>query len=111
MSTFFVYTKELRPCISYGMCDGMQRMTYRTTFALDQTTSRRLKRLASTWQVSQAEVVRRAVAMAEEATPKEKDPASLLKRIHQSGTGLVRERAEEYLAHTKLDRREWRSSE
>lgn len=47
--------------------DGMQKMTHRTTFALDEATALRLKRLAARWEVSQAEVVRRSVEKAEEA--------------------------------------------
>lgn len=45
--------------------DGMQTMTHRTTFALDEATAQRLKRLAARWEVSQAEVVRRSVEQAE----------------------------------------------
>ena len=44
---------------------GMQTMTHRTTFALDEVTAQRLKRLATCWDVSQAEVVRRSVEQAE----------------------------------------------
>ncbi len=40
-------------------------MTHRTTFALDEATAKRLKRLAARWDVSQAEVVRRSVEQAE----------------------------------------------
>jgi len=49
------------------MNDGMQKMTHRTTFALDATTAQRLKRLAARWQVSQAEVVRRSLEKTEQA--------------------------------------------
>jgi predicted transcriptional regulator len=42
-------------------------MIHRTTFALDENTARRLKRLAARWQVSQAEVVRRSVEKAEQS--------------------------------------------
>jgi len=52
-----------------GMSDGMQAMTHRTAFALDGVTATRLKRLASIWQVSQAEGVRRAVTQAEFPIP------------------------------------------
>jgi predicted transcriptional regulator len=52
----------------------MAVMTHRTTFSLDAETMRRLKRLAARWQVSQAEVVRRAVAEAETRP----DPQSIL---------------------------------
>lgn len=45
--------------------NGMQLMTHRTTFALDEATAQRLKRLAARWNVSQAEVVRRSVEQAE----------------------------------------------
>jgi len=40
-------------------------MTHRTTFALDEDTAQRLKRLARLWSVAQADVVRRAVDLAE----------------------------------------------
>ena len=93
------------------MGDGMKEMTHRTTFALDTATARRLKQLAATWQVSQAEVVRRAVAMAEEAHHGSQDPASLLRALHASGKGLAREQAEAYLAQVREDRRSWRGSE
>ena len=42
-------------------------MTHGTTFALDEATALRLKRLASRWNVSQAEVVRRAVAQSDQS--------------------------------------------
>lgn len=45
--------------------DGMPTMSHRTTFALDEITAQRLKRLAAHWSVSQAEVVRRSVEQAE----------------------------------------------
>lgn len=48
-----------------GMNNGMPTMTHRTTFALDEDTAQRLKRLAARWNVSQAEVVRRSVKQAE----------------------------------------------
>lgn len=48
--------------IAFGMAplpsDGMATVTYRTTFALDEGTTRRIKSLARLWKVSQAEVVR-----------------------------------------------------
>ncbi len=46
----------------------MPTMTHRTTFALDEATAQRLKRLAARWQVSQAEVVRRSIEKAESST-------------------------------------------
>lgn len=48
----------------------MPKMTHRTTFALDEGTALRLKRLAARWKVSQAEVVRRSVDLAEKQSGK-----------------------------------------
>jgi predicted transcriptional regulator len=84
-------------------------MTHRTTFALDGRTATRLKRLASLWQVSQAEVVRRAVAQAESAAvPAKPDPIAMLRDLHVAGRGLRREKAEAYLAEVRADRKRWR---
>lgn len=83
-------------------------MTHRTTFTLDGTTASRLKRLASLWQVSQAEVVRRAVAQAESAAvPTKPNPVALLRAYHAKG-GLDRAKAEAYLAEVYEDRKHWR---
>jgi len=92
------------------MFDGMKTMTHRTTFALDQETAGRLRRLAATWQVSQAEVVRRALAMAETSGQRSEDAASLLRELYDSGGGLVRESAEAYLSAVRADRAQWRES-
>jgi len=43
----------------------MPIMTHRKTFILDEATANCLKRLAARWQVSQTDVLRRAVALAE----------------------------------------------
>ena len=56
----------------------MPTMTHRTTFALDDLTARRLKRLAARWNVSQAEVVRRSVEKAEQS---ESQPLTAEERI------------------------------
>ena len=48
----------------------MARMNVRATYALDQETASRIRRLAGLWGVSQAEVIRRSVeraALAEDA--------------------------------------------
>jgi predicted transcriptional regulator len=89
----------------------MSTMIHRTTFALDRETVHRLKRLASVWQVSQAEVVRRAVANAAEAVQTVRpDPVAMLQKLHASGGGLVAETAERYLAEARQDRHAWRRS-
>lgn len=90
------------------MFDGMKTMTHRTTFALDQEAAGRLRRLSAAWHVSQAEVVRRALAMAEAPGPRSKDAASLLRELHNSGGGLARESAEDYLSAVRADRQQWR---
>lgn len=85
-------------------------MTHRTTFALDEETASRLKRLSKKWNVSQAEVVRRAVSLAETGREKhEASPLEKLRALHSHGGGMVREEAEAYLAEVKKDRDEWRS--
>jgi hypothetical protein len=92
---------------SDGMRDGMPVMTHRTTFSLDEATAARLKRLAVRWQVSQAEVVRRALAEAE-ARPAKADPIAMLNELHASGRGLDPAAAEAYLAEVREDRKRWR---
>ena len=84
-------------------------MTHRTTFALDEITAHRLKRLAARWNVSQAEVVRRSVERAERETETTKpDPIAMLRRLHEKGGGLDRAKANAYLAEVRDDRKHWR---
>lgn len=91
------------------MFDGMKTMTHRTTFALDESTARRLRRLSKLWQVSQAEVVRRAVADAESAVGNPgHDPIGLLEQLHASGQGLSPETADAYLREVREARQRWR---
>jgi predicted transcriptional regulator len=89
----------------------MATMIYRTTFALDVKTIRRLKNLASHWKVSQAEVLRRALADAEARVRSESDkpnPAALLRNLFASGKGLDPEKAGAYIAEVYEDRKHWR---
>jgi len=87
----------------------MATMTHRTTFALDETTARRLKRLSAKWQVSQAEVVRRSLEQAESADESaQADPEALLRRLHAEGGGLAAEEAAAYMAEVREDRKQWR---
>ncbi len=83
-------------------------MTHRTSFALDEGTAQRIKRLATRWKVSQAEVVRRSVERAEEVGPKP-DPLALLKEYHAKG-GLDKARADQWIQELDQDRRRWRAS-
>lgn len=92
------------------MNDGIKTMIHRTTFALDHTTAQRLKRLASRWKVSQAEVVRRSIEQAEQSGQSEKpDPIALLKAYHAKG-GLNPVRAKKWMAEIREDRKRWRAS-
>jgi predicted transcriptional regulator len=84
-------------------------MTHRTSFALDAGTVQRLKRLASRWSVSQAEVVRRSVEHAEkQSEPGKPHPVALLKAFHAKG-GLSTARAEKWIAEIHQDRKRWRA--
>lgn len=87
----------------------MAQMIHRTTFALDEATALRLRTLSRDWKVSQAEVVRRAVQLAESSChTQESSPLDALKALQAGGGGLVREEAEAYLKEVRQDRREWR---
>lgn len=56
----------------------MARMSIRATYALDEETSSRIKHLAETWHVSQAEVIRRSVRSAAEQTEQALSPADVV---------------------------------
>ncbi len=84
----------------------MAKMTYRTTFSLDERTVTRVRELAAEWNVSQAEVIRRVVALAE--VPEKPDPLQLLAELHRDGEGLSDEEASAYLAEVRADRKAWR---
>jgi hypothetical protein len=86
----------------------MATMTQRATFSLDEGTVVKIRKMAALWNVSQAEVVRRSIASAEQSTPRA-DPASLLQQLHAAGGGLEKTTAEAYLAELAVDRREWRT--
>ena len=87
---------------------GMQTMSYRTTFAFDGDTMRRLKNLAARWQVSQAEVVRRALSQAESQAPSDMtNPLEALNAYHAQG-GLDRKQADKYLCEVREEREHWR---
>lgn len=88
---------------------GMAIMNQRTTFALDRDTRVRLKRLSERWRVSQAEVVRRAVAQAEKNDIETRvDPVEQLESLHARGGGILREQAAAYLRQVRDDRETWR---
>lgn len=87
----------------------MSALTHRTTFSFDQGTIRRLKSLATRWHVSQAEVIRRALAKAEEeASTLQPDPIEMLAELHRAGKGLSPEVADAYIKEVYEDRKKWR---
>ena len=79
----------------------------RTSFALDGETIRLLQALANRWQVSQAEVVRRAVRLASEAD--RSDAEGLIARLddYRAAGRLTAEEAEAYLGVVAADRASW----
>ena len=85
----------------------MATMTHRTTFALDDVTMARIKNLAALWKVSQAEVVRRAVSIAQ-SPPPASSPKTEFEKFLQSGYGLDSGVAEHYLKKARVDRQVWR---
>lgn len=56
------------------------RMSVRSAYALDELTASRIKRLAATWEVSQAEVIRRSVQRTAEQLPDAMSPADVVAR-------------------------------
>jgi hypothetical protein len=86
----------------------MATMTYRTTFSLDESTVVRIKNLAALWDVSQAEVIRRAVSGAQAAasTPSQ---ATAFQNFLQSGNGLNANIASQYLEEVRESRKRWRN--
>ena len=91
------------------MTDGMPTMTHRTTFALDEATAQRLKRLAARLRISQAEVVRRSLEQTEKSMEAERpDPIKMLRRLHESGGGIDPSKAETWIAEIRENRKHWR---
>jgi hypothetical protein len=79
----------------------MSNTKHRTSFALDEATAVRLKRLAQRWKVSQAEVVRRAVKLAEETTVQQQ------LQEYRKRNRLSRDAADSYLKQVSENRANW----
>ena len=86
----------------------MVETKHRTTFSLDDKATQRLKTLSRRWNVSQAEVIRRALEAADKL-PLEESALSALEAYHSQG-GLLAERANEYLKEWSESRDDWGSS-
>ncbi|MCK5153548.1 MAG: hypothetical protein KAQ93_04250 [Spirochaetales bacterium] len=85
----------------------MAKMNRRTTFALDEETILRLRKLAAIWHVSQAEVVRKAIKKAEsEFNTGNKDKLDLLRQYHEREEMKI-EVADTYLDEVAENRSSW----
>lgn len=63
----------------------MPKMTVRATYALDEQTDARIRKLAKRWNVSHAEVIRRSVRRSAEAEqPAPPTPAEVVARYRRS---------------------------
>jgi hypothetical protein len=82
-------------------------MEHRTSFALDETTILRLRRLSGIWHVSQAEVVRRAIEKAEAEAKAETDAALGRLRSYHAHGGLEEGKASTYLDEVAGNRADW----
>lgn len=60
------------------MVVNVAKMSVRSTYALDEETSNKIKHLAKTWHVSQAEVIRRSVRTAAEQVENALSPADVV---------------------------------
>jgi predicted transcriptional regulator len=83
----------------------MTTTTHRTTFSLDEAAVGRLQLLARRWNVSQAEVIRRSLALAE-SQPYESTALQALEAFHEKG-GLAAETAATYLGQVAASRDDW----
>jgi len=82
-------------------------MEHRTSFALDEITILRLRRLSEVWHVSQAEVVRRAIEKAEAEAKAETDAALGRLRSYHARGGLDAGAASANLAEVAESRADW----
>ncbi len=85
----------------------MIAVQHRTSFALDEPTIRKMRRLAGRWRVSQAEVLRRAIDLAEAKDAQES--AARIERLrgyHLRG-GLNVGAAASYLGEVAESRADW----
>ncbi len=85
----------------------MAKMNRRTTFALDEATVLRLRKLSALLHISQAEVVRRAVEKAEDDyTAAAGEKLAPLLRYHKQAK-LKAEEADKYLEEVAENRSSW----
>ena len=85
----------------------METAKHRTSFALDSSTSDRIRRLARQWNVSQAEVVRRAVRLAAEKAIVEGGSVQERLLAYRKSGRITSEAADAYLEQVSEDRADW----
>ena len=85
----------------------MQLTKHRTSFALDDATAERLQRLARRWNVSQAEVVRRAVKLAADKMATEGGSVGEQLLEYRRRSRITRDAADAYLKRVAKDRANW----
>jgi len=95
-----------RSCNGENSENGEAAATHRTTFAPNEATVARIRRLAAQWQVSQAEVIRRVVASTD--VTEKADPVAMLETLHRTGGGLLADEAKSYLSAVHADCKRWR---
>ncbi len=86
---------------------GMAIMNKRTTFALDEETILRLRKLAAVWHVSQAEVVRKAIKKAEDDFDTEREEKLDRLRMYHKNSGVKSKIADAYLDEVAENRSSW----
>lgn len=85
----------------------MSRMSVRSTYSLDVETARLIRELAVDWQVSQAEVVRRAVRLAADSRESaERSPADVLAHYRSHPLPRTRAETEAVIVEVRAARRE-----
>jgi hypothetical protein len=93
---------------------GMARTAIKSTYALDEETVRKLERLASRWQVSKSEVLRRVIKQASEETMTTLSPLQAFRKLQQN-LGLTDKQIEQWSRDVRRERvassikHEWRS--
>jgi hypothetical protein len=85
----------------------MTSVKHRTSFALDEATLRRLRRLASRWNVSLAEVVRRAIKLADDQVYGKRETVTERLAEYRAARRLDSDAADRYLSEVAEDRARW----
>ena len=96
-------TNDSAVITTYNYC--MIQTKHRTSFALDEVTLRRLRQLSRTWNVSQAEAVRRAVQMAFDHL----QSGEVRERLadYRAAGRVAAKEADTYLHRVVEDREDW----